>query len=69
MQHGGDESFAEMQHPNGRTVYWNVYKEGATGPEDTDVWAVSNGFVAVTPLRVGETDPTQMDALRNIFSK
>jgi 5'-nucleotidase len=69
MQQGGDESFAEMRHPNGRTIYWNVYKEGATGPEGTDVGAVANGYVSVTPLKVGETDPTQLDALRNIFSK
>ena len=23
----GTESFAEMKHPSGRTVYWNVYNE------------------------------------------
>jgi 5'-nucleotidase len=67
MQRGGEEAFAEMKHPSGRTIYWNVYKEGGTAPEGTDIWAVTNGYVAVTPMKVGETDLSQMDALKGIF--
>ena len=67
MQRGGDETFAEMKHPSGRTIYWNVYEEGGTAPEGTDIWAVSNGYVAVTPMKVGETDAAQMNALEEIF--
>jgi 5'-nucleotidase len=67
MQRGGEETFAETKHPSGRTIYWNVYKEGGTAPEGTDIWAVSNGYVAVTPMKVGETDTLQMEALRGIF--
>jgi 5'-nucleotidase len=69
---GGETTFAETTHPaSGRTIYWNVYREGATppAPEGTDIWAVRNGYVSVTPLKVGESDPSQLDALRNIFSK
>lgn len=70
MQPGGDESFAEAKQPgSGRTIYWNVYEEGATAPEGTDIWAVSNGYVSVTPLKVGETDHAQMDALRKVFAQ
>ena len=70
MQRGGDERFAEAKHPgSGRTVYWNVYKEGGTAPEGTDIWAVANGYVAVTPMKVGETDHSQLDALKTIFMK
>jgi broad specificity polyphosphatase/5'/3'-nucleotidase SurE len=48
----GDESFAEMKHPSGRTIYWNVFKEGAgSGAEGTDAWAVAQGYVSVTPMR------------------
>jgi 5'-nucleotidase len=70
-QHGGEESFAETTHPGSqRTVYWNVYKEGvgvAGAPPGTDIWAVSNGYVAVTPLKVGETDESQIDTLKGWF--
>ena len=54
-------------HPSGRTVYWNVYKEGATAPEGTDIHAVNEGYVSVTPMKLGETDPSQFEALRAIF--
>ena len=64
----GDESFAEMKHPSGRTLYWNVFKEGAgSAPQGTDAWAVAQGYVSVTPMRLGEDDPSQMDTWRQIF--
>ena len=67
MQQGGKESFVETKHPSGRSIYWNQFEEGGTGPQGTDMWAVSNGYVSVTPMKIGETDPSQMDALRAIF--
>jgi 5'-nucleotidase len=67
---GGDESFAETKNPrNGSIVYWNVYKEGGTAPEGTDIWAIANGYVAVTPMKLGETDASQLGTLKGIFSK
>jgi len=67
----GDESFAETKHPgSGRTIYWNVFRESAgNAPEGTDAWAVDNGYVSVTPMRLGEDDPSQMDDWRNRFSQ
>jgi len=64
---GGTESFAETKHPDGRSIYWNRYTEGVTGPEGTDLWAVANGYVSVTPMKIGETDAAQMERLRGIF--
>lgn len=70
LQRGGDERFAESKHPtSGRIIYWNVYKEGGTAPEGTDIWAVANGYVAVTPMKLGEADASQIDRLKGIFSK
>jgi 5'-nucleotidase len=68
-QYGGDESFSETTSPrDGRTIYWNVYKEAAAGAQQgTDVWAVANGYVSVTPLKVGETDQAQIDTLNGWF--
>ena len=67
MQQGGRELFVETKHPSGRSIYWNQYEEGGTGPQGTDIWAVSNGYVSVTPMKIGEIDLSQMDALRAIF--
>jgi len=61
---GGDERFVEATHPNGRTLYWNVYTEGGSGASGTDVNAVGAGFVSVTPMHVGEFDAGLRDALK-----
>ncbi len=61
----GVETFAEGKRPGtDRTVYWSVYKEGASAPQGTDIWAVNNGYVSVTPMHVGEYDEKLAGALR-----
>jgi 5'-nucleotidase len=67
MMLGGNETFAEMKHPSGRTIYWSVYREGVTAPQGTDIWAVENGYVSITPMRVGEYDETLADSVRGWF--
>jgi 5'-nucleotidase len=67
LQQTGEEQFAETKHPSGRSIYWNVYQEGGTGPAGTDIRAVSEGYVSVTPMKLGETDSSQFDQLRAIF--
>jgi 5'-nucleotidase len=67
LQRGGTESFVETKHPSGRSIYWSQYAEGGTAPQGTDMWAVSNGYVSVTPMKLGEMDPAQVDALKGIF--
>jgi 5'-nucleotidase len=67
MQQGGKEQFVETKHPSGRSIYWNQYEEGGTAPQGTDIWAVSNGYVSVTPMKLGEFDPSQVDTLKSIF--
>ena len=68
MAPGGATSFGETKHPgSGRIIYWNVYKEGNKAPEGTDIWAVNNGYVAVTPMKATETDASQLDAVRAWF--
>jgi 5'-nucleotidase len=69
LMKGGTESFAEVKRPGtNQTIYWDVYTpENASAPQGSDIWAVANGYVSVTPLKVGETDTTQMDTLRGWF--
>ena len=64
----GLETFAEMKHPSGRTVYWSVYREGATAADGTDIAAVANGFVSVTPMRITEYDGDFAARLRGWFN-
>ncbi len=65
----GTERFVEMTHPSGRTLYWSTYDEQKSPqqPEGTDFWAVQNGWVSVTPMKIDETDTSQFDTLKAIF--
>lgn len=66
MSEGGVEGFEERKHPNGRTYYWNVYEEGGTAPEGTDMWAVQQGYVAIVPMKVGEYSAEAAAALKTL---
>lgn len=60
----GVERFEEQKSPRGRRYYWNVWNEPTGDVEGTDVWAVEHGYVAVTPLHVGEFDVKTYEAWR-----
>ena len=64
----GVETFAEAKRPGtDRTIYWSLYKEGAYAPQGTDIWAVNNGYVSVTPMHVGEYDGKVAATLKGWF--
>ena len=64
----GVERFVEGKRPGtNETVYWSVYTEGAAAPQGTDIWAVNNGYVSVTPMRVGEYDGKLAATLKGWF--
>lgn len=62
----GSERFEEQKAPNGRRYFWNIYREPDRDVEGTDVWATSQGFAAVTPLRVGEFDRKTYEGIRDL---
>jgi 5'/3'-nucleotidase len=64
----GVETFVEGKRPGtNRTMYWSVYSEGTSAPQGTDIWAVNNGYVSVTPMHIGEYDEKLAAALRSWF--
>ena len=64
----GVETFEATRRPGtDRTVYWSVYKEGASAPEGTDIWAVYNGYVSITPMHLTEYDEKLAGTLRGWF--
>jgi len=63
---GGTERFEEQKSPRGRRYFWNIYREPDRDVEGTDVWAAAQGYVAVTPLRVGEFDRRTFEGLKDI---
>jgi 5'/3'-nucleotidase len=52
----GDEQFEEQKTPSGRRYFWSMWREPGDDDEETDVWAASHGYAAVTPLHTTEFD-------------
>jgi 5'-nucleotidase len=55
-----DGKVADRQDPMGRPVYWITVMPLEPAEEGTDRWAVENGYVSMTPLRLDLTDQTAL---------
>jgi len=62
----GAERFEAQASPRGRRYYWSIWQEPTADPEGTDVWAVEQGYVAVTPLHAGEFDAAAFEAWKDV---
>ena len=49
--------YEERTTPTGRRYLWSIPRRPEPPPaEGTDLWATTNGYVAITPSRIGEFD-------------
>lgn len=64
----GHESWVEHKNPRGRRYFWNDYAEPEADTDPTsDVSAVAQGYVAVTPLHATEFDPAMANRLKALL--
>lgn len=65
------ETFEERLSPRtGKPYYWNrILEAGATDADGTDTVAVQQGYVAVTPYRVGEFDAAAFESLSRALAR
>ena len=61
-----DECVKE-HHPRGYDYFWMVgrYRNDEPWAEDTDNWALSHGYVAITPTRIDVTDYLMMATMKD----
>jgi 5'-nucleotidase len=52
--------------PMGRTHYWFTVVPVEATEEDTDRWAIEQGYVSMTPLRLDLTDYEQLEKARKL---
>jgi len=57
--------FAPYQNPRGDTYYWSDYRPLQEEEEGTDVWAVLEGQVSITPLQIDQSRVADLDWLRD----
>jgi 5'-nucleotidase len=60
----GGERYEEGKTPWGRRYFWDVYTDPGSDAEGTDITAVAEGYVAVTPMHVGEFDQKAFEELQ-----
>ena len=63
------EKFFECQNPRGRRYFWldGAFDNYEPQAEDTDEWAIANGYVAVVPVQTDMTAYERMDFLSEIL--
>lgn len=61
--------FEERQHPHGGKYYWMTgeLENLAPGEDDTDLFALREGYIAVTPVQVDMTCYGLIDVLRHVM--
>lgn len=64
--HHWEDSLLQRSDPDGKPYYWVAGRQ--TGQEDqgTDLWAVRNGYISVTPVTLDFTAYGFMDKLRGL---
>lgn len=61
----------KARHPRGYDYYWLVGEYTNSEPEatDTDNWALTHGYVAVTPTRLDVTDYETVESMKGLFGE
>jgi 5'-nucleotidase len=59
----GTNAYDRRESPRGELYFWNIWTEPVDSDPETDVGAITAGFVAVTPLRVDANDPEARKAI------
>jgi 5'-nucleotidase len=58
-----DGRMVPSQDPNGREIYWFVPRPLEEAEAGTDRWAIEQGLVSITPLRLDLTDHRELASL------
>lgn len=63
------ERFFCRQDPHGRDYFWLTgnFENSEPAAEDTDEWALANGYISVVPIQVDLTNYPQMRMLEDII--
>jgi 5'-nucleotidase len=60
----GENKYDRRLTPTGRLYFWNLWTEPVDPGSATDVGAITEGYVAVTPLRIDANDEAARKAIK-----
>lgn len=63
------QEYEERQDPHGGTYYWltGFFDNYEKGNQETDEWALDNGYAALVPMRINTTEYTAIENLKKRF--
>jgi len=63
------ENYEKRQDPQGRIFFMRSFKELEPADRGTDIWALANGYISITPLQFDQTDVRAMKGLQSWAGK
>jgi broad specificity polyphosphatase/5'/3'-nucleotidase SurE len=58
-----DEHYAKKTVQEPKTEYWSVYRPLTGGQKDSDTWALTRGYISITPMTIDQTRSAGFDSL------
>jgi len=58
-----DDRYEKRMSPQGKTGFWSVYKLLKDGDPKSDTWALSHGYISITPLHIDQTQYSQIKSI------
>jgi len=60
-----DEWYEKRVGPDGKAGYWSIYKVVEGGDPKSDAWALSQGYISITPFSIDQTQFSEIKNLEN----
>ena len=57
--------YVKGEMPNGQGYFWQSYQPASGGEPETDLWALLEGYIAITPLQLDTTDSGSIPLLKS----
>jgi 5'-nucleotidase len=59
-----DEHYARKAAQEPKAEYWSVYRPLSGGQKDSDTWALTQGYISITPMTIDQTRSAGFESLR-----
>jgi 5'-nucleotidase len=59
-----DEHYARKAAQERKIEYWSVFRPLTGGNKDSDTWALSQGYISITPMTIDQTRSTGFESWR-----
>lgn len=58
-----DDRYEKRISPEGKTGFWSVYKLLRDGDPKSDTWALSHGYISITPFHIDQTQYSEIKSM------